>query len=423
MGSPARAVRLVHPRAQAHATTPSPGSTVSRRISARHGGGSTAQPRLDRAPLIDKPGDPGTDIPEHLSLVWRLANGVANDFNNLLQVIGGNAESILEDPNSTATRKGAAQSILDAANRASVLTRQLQSLGRRRALAASPLDLYEFLHDALPALRRRVTANVKVVSHLTPKLPPVRMDADQLHEVLAILADNARDSMSAGGTLSLMTDLIHVGPRMQRLRPWLRSGPFVRIEMADDGVGVDAETLAHVFEPFYATAPGCGVGLGLAAAYGIIKQSNGFIWLESEPGHGSRVTILLPVSARRERADSKSAAPTRVLLVEDDQGVRELLDDVLMQHGFSVTAYGSAEEALRHVAPYDVLVTDAFLPGVDGPTLAREVRRGNPKLPVLLMSGDAGRAGELDELDAHSFLQKPFSAQALLRRVEELLSA
>ena len=362
------------------------------------------------------------DMPPQLQAVGRLAGGVAHDFNNLLQVISGNAESLIHELEPSDTRHGAAQAIVDAARRATSLTHQLMAFGRRQTLIATPIDLSALVNEALGHLRGRVGPGVSVSTELGTKLPQIQADRSQLLEVLSNLADNATEAMPDGGTLTIRTDAVEVGDVMRQARPWLKPGQYVRLSVSDTGAGIEAQALPHLFEPFFSTKPQWGgTGLGLSSVYGIIKQSGGFIWVESELGQGTCITVLLPVAATA--APSVGKGPRgRVVLVEDDEGVRDLLEGVLTHYGFAVTAYPSAEAALGHSEPFDLLLSDVLLPGLNGPELAREMKQRVPGLPVLLMSGDTGHVVDAKETDPRGFLQKPFSAQTLVARVEELLA-
>ncbi len=385
----------------------------------------TTGPAQAQTPLAADPRDGGPgDMPPQLQAVGRLAGGVAHDFNNLLQVIGGSAEELVHELDGDDPRRNAAQSIVDAARRAATLTHQLLAFGRRQTLIATSLDLSALITDAGTHLRERVGPRVRIVTTLAPDLPLVHADRSQILEVLANLADNAADAMADGGTLSIRTDVVDADEELQRGRPWLRPGRYVRMVMADTGVGIEDHRLPHLFEPFYSTKEQWGgTGLGLSSVYGIIKQSGGFIWVESRVSHGTRVTILLPPIV--EPAMDVPSAPSsrgRVLLVEDDEGVRDLLVGVLTHYGYGVDAYATAEAALEHVGSFDLLLSDVLLPGINGPELAREVRRRSPGVPVLLMSGDTGHVVDPRELDARGFLQKPFTSRTLVARVEELLS-
>lgn len=281
------------------------------------------------------------------------------------------------------------------------------------------------MSEAVSHLRERVGGRIRLTTSLARDLPPVHADRSQILEVLANLTDNAVDAMKDGGTLTLSTSMTEVDEMMREGRPWLRPGRYVQLQMVDTGAGIDERVLPHLFEPFYSTKSGWGgTGLGLSSVYGVIKQSGGFIWIESRKGQGTRVTILLPpvaaASSQAPRAATESRA--RILLVEDDEGVRDLLVGILTHYGYGVDAFATAEEALAHEGTFDLLLSDVLLPGMNGPDLARELRRRHPGLAVLLMSGDTGHVVDPRELDVRGFLQKPFTARTLVERVEELLS-
>jgi|CXWL01.1.fsa_nt_gi signal transduction histidine kinase/ActR/RegA family two-component response regulator len=382
-------------------------------------------PEGDSARVAVDPRDGGPkDMPPQLQAVGRLAGGVAHDFNNLLQVIGGSAEELVHGLEVSDRRRAAAQAIVDAASRAATLTHQLLAFGRRQTLIASSIDASALVTEALAHLRGRVGTHITIATALSPGLPRVHADKSQLLEVLSNLADNAAEAMPDGGTLSISTGVVEVDEPMRVARPWLKPGRFVQIQVADTGAGIDAEALPHLFEPFFSTTKRWGgTGLGLSSVYGIIKQSGGFIWVESQIDHGTRITILLPaIGDVVEQAPATSAATSHVLLVEDDEGVRDLLVGVLTHYGYAVAAYGSAEDALTHTGRFDLLLTDVLLPGMNGPDLAREIRATYPGVPVLMMSGDTGHVVDPTDLDARGFLQKPFSARTLVTRVEELIA-
>jgi CheY-like chemotaxis protein len=297
-------------------------------------------------------------------------------------------------------------------------------------LIPSPIDLNTVVGDMEALLRHGVGKDVAVVTELTYNLPRVRADRAQIEQVLVNLAANARDAMPEGGQLTLTTDVFAVTDELRRSRPWLTDGNFVRLQVTDTGVGVSPDALPHLFEPFFTTKPGGpGSGLGLATVYGVVKQSGGFIWVDSHPGQGTRVTLLLPaVEATVQEPMTTRPAPREnavVLLVEDEEAVRELLTSALERAGFEVHAATSGEEALEleRQRRFDLLVTDVVLPKITGPQLAREIRHRSPETRVLFMSGYAG-----DSLDAaesggpRTFIQKPFSSRALVDRVRELLN-
>jgi signal transduction histidine kinase/CheY-like chemotaxis protein len=365
-------------------------------------------------------------VPPQLEAIGRLAGGVAQDFNNLLMIIEGNAERLLTALPSEDPQRGRVAAISAASRRGVVLTQKLLAFGRRQPLMPAPMDVNAIVTDCAPMLRRRLGRGIRLVTQLDADLPQVRADRTQMVQVLSNLARTAAEAMPGGGTFSITTDTTVVDSEMRRTRPWLASGRFVRLQFTDTGAGIEAESLPHVFEPFFTPGVSRGDGLDLPSVYGVVKQSGGFIWIDSEVGQGTRITILLPPLGVTDRpAAQPSPSAPRVLLVEDDEEVRALLIDVLNSHGLHVTPVGSAEEALVIEAqqPFDLLLTDIGLPGASGPELARQIRRRSPRLPVLFISGHSGDIFE-DEGELESprgFLQKPFSSRALVASLHELL--
>jgi two-component system, cell cycle sensor histidine kinase and response regulator CckA len=370
----------------------------------------------------------GQAIPPQLEAIGRLAAGVAQDFNNVLMVIEGNAERLLTALPQDDPKRGRVAAISAASRRGVVLTQKLLAFGRRQPLAAAPLDLNAIIADSTPMLRRRVGPAITLTTRLDPNLPQVRADRTQIVQVLSNLARTAGEAMPTGGTFTIESDTMVVDAEMRRTRPWLTPGRFVRLQFSDSGSGIEADSLPHMFEPFFTPEGARGDGLDLPSVYGVVKQSGGFIWISSGLGEGTRITILLPPLAVEQRVEIRSptSSAPHVLLVEDEEEVRELLIDVLSSHGLRVTPVGSAEEALavQSQHAFDVLLTDVGLPGASGPELAREVRRQSPGLPVLFISGQSGDIVEDDEqLDSpRGFLQKPFSSRALVARLHELLN-
>jgi signal transduction histidine kinase len=366
-------------------------------------------------------------VPPQLEAIGRLAGGVAQDFNNLLMIIEGNAERLLTALPEDDPQRGRVAAISAASRRGVVLTQKLLAFGRRQPIMPAPIDLNAIITDCAPLLRRRLGRAVRLVVHLHPDLPQVRVDRAQIVQVLSNLARTAGEAMPAGGTFTITSDITDVDAEMRRSRPWLATGRFVRLQFTDSGAGIEEHSLPHVFEPFFTPGASRGDGLDLPSVYGVVKQSGGFIWIDSEVGHGTRITVLLPPLGVEERSASRAqrAAP-RVLLVEDDDEVRELLIDVLNSHGLRVTSVGSAEEALAVASPdtFDLLLTDIGLPGATGTELARQIRRRSPHLPVLFISGQSGDVFDDGELASpRGFLQKPFSSRALVASLQELLQA
>ncbi len=316
-------------------------------------------------------------IPPQLEAIGRLAGGVAEDFNNVLMVIEGNAERLLTALPEDDPQRGRVAAIAAASRRGVVLTQKLLAFGRRQPSAATPVDLNAIVTDCVPLLRRRLGPAIHLVTHLDKDLPQVRVDRAQMVHVLSNLARTAAEAMAGGGTFTITSDTVVVDADMRRTRPWLTTGRFVRLQFSDSGDGIEEQSLPHVFEPFFTLEGSRGDGLDLPSVYGVVKQSGGYIWINSEAGEGTRITILLPplgVEALPSQAEGPSASAPHVLLVEDDEEVRELLIDVLNSHGLRVTPVGSAEEALvvesQHA--FDLLLTDIGLPGASGPELAKE---------------------------------------------------
>ena len=373
----------------------------------------------------------GADVlTPQLQAIARLAAGLGHEFNNLLLIIGGNGDMLRDRlPEGTSIRESA-NAIVDAGRRAASLTRQLLAFGRQQTLLAAALDLNEVIADALPSIQTAMGTFVTVQTDLAGDLPQVRVDAEQIRHVLTSLSATALDAMPVGGNFTITTDLFVVGEDDQRARPWLKPGRYVRMRICDTGVGIDEHALPHLFEPFYSPN---GVsrtdGLALSSVYGVIKQSGGFIWVDSRVHEGTTVTILLPPFEAPARVAPPVMAPRdtsdiRVVLVEDIEGVRDVLKSLLELHRFTVMPVATAEEALEltRKEPFDILVTDVALPGLSGPELAREVRDRFPGKPVLFMSGHPMNAmADGDLQNPRAFLQKPFSGQTLVDRVRELL--
>jgi two-component system cell cycle sensor histidine kinase/response regulator CckA len=372
----------------------------------------------------------------NMVVISRLAGGIAHDFNNLLLVIGGHTERLL-----TLVTDGVARSSLlaiqDAAERASLLTDQLLSFGQQQQLSPQTLDLSLVMQDVEDMLRRRVGDTVRLAVDRPRRVPPVKMDRGRLVQVLRHLVDTARENLPRGGTISVVVDWVEADETIRRNRQWLPPGWYVRLQVVDDGLGVPPETLNHLFEPFFELRPGKSVpGMGLAEVYGLVKQSKGFIFVESVANEGTCVTVLLPpavvdqpdeeVAVAGPAATLSDRTPL-VLLVEDEVAVRELLTETLQQSGFDVIAAESAEDALSGPADHaiDVLVADVDLPGMSGPALAAELRKRAPRLGVILMSGFGGDVmpDAVAEHDRLTLLRKPFPSAVLIARVREMTSS
>jgi len=374
---------------------------------------------------------------QKMEAVGQLAGGIAHDFNNLLAAILGYSDLLLarKELADSGTREDL-EEIKHAAERAATLTRQILAFSRRQALQPTVASLNDVLDGMEPLLCRTLGEDIDLLSLKDPDLGNVEADVHQFEQVMMNLAVNARDAMSPGGRLTLETANVELDEEFCRTHPGATPGSHVMLSVSDTGVGMDDGTRERVFEPFFTTkGPGAGTGLGLAMVYGIVKQSNGSIFVESEPGQGSTFKIYLPrvrVPVKDDNPLADNPAPVRgqetILLVEDETSLRNLVARVLGGLGYRVLAAGTSAEALQVAREaddsFDLLLTDVVLPGgVQGNDLARDLLALRADLPVLYMSGytrDAiVHAGRLDE--GVNFLEKPFTPKALGAKVREVL--
>jgi PAS domain S-box-containing protein len=363
--------------------------------------------------------------------IGQLAGGVAHDFNNILTAILGFSEILMDDAALGSDARLDLESIQKAAQHGASLSRQLLAFSRRQMLDLKVLDLGEVVQGFSRMIGRVLGEHIRWSTHADPDLWQVKADRGQLEQVLMNLAVNARDAMPDGGTLAIETR----NATIEAGRAGVAPGAYVMFQVRDTGTGMDAETQARIFEPFFTTkGPGRGTGLGLATVYGIVRQSNGVIDVDSTPGRGTTFTIYLPAVA--DAGPGEAAAPPRIqapaaqaaiLLIEDDAALRGLLARSLEREGHQVTQAHDGEEALAILgqgAPFDLLVTDAVLPGRSGPKLARQIEADHPRLRVLFISGYSDdailRLGLLNEQEA--FLQKPFGPRTFVEKVQQVLA-
>jgi signal transduction histidine kinase len=374
---------------------------------------------------------------QKMEAISRLAGGVAHDFNNLLTIITGFCEEILAHLPAGHEARTSVKEILKAVDRSAALTGQLLAFSRRQVVALKVLDLNGVIRGVERMLQRVIGEDVKLETSLAENLGAVRADAGQLEQVLMNLAVNARDAMPRGGKLTVETNNIDLDEVYARLHEPAKSGPHVLLAVSDTGCGMTAEVKARIFEPFFTTkGPGKGTGLGLATIQGIVSQLGGHIVAYSEENIGTSFKIYLPRLADSVRPDGgeTSLQPVRggtesILLVEDDALLRNLLRNTLRDAGYSVTAAGDGNEALRLAArqrgPLDIIVTDVIMPGMGGRQMVEQLVTTFPKVKVLYLSGytdDAViRHGILH--DQVPFLQKPFTSAALQRKVREVLDS
>jgi signal transduction histidine kinase/CheY-like chemotaxis protein len=372
---------------------------------------------------------------EKLESVGQLAGGVAHDFNNLLTVINGFAELVLEQlPEGDSALAGVTQ-IKKAGERASSLTRQLLAFSRKQVLDPKVISLNDAVRNEEPILRRIVREDTQWRTVYAPDAGLVLADRHQLSQVLVNLVVNARDATPAGGTISVET-ASWVGPPTASNNLDEPHGRCVTVSVTDTGVGMDAATKARLFEPFFTTKPrDQGTGLGLASVYGIVRQSGGWIRAESEPGKGSRFTIYLP---QVEGSGSESGTTTlstlaargseTVLIVEDQDEVRQFEVSVLESRGYKVLEAASGAAALKLVAEYrdpiDLLLADLVMPGMNGRELARQLEDLRPSMKVLYISGYAANVIAREGMSniGMALLPKPFTGSQLTDRVREVLA-
>ncbi len=369
-----------------------------------------------------------------MEAVGRLSGGIAHDFNNLLGVIIGYSQALKRKLGPENPLREHAEEVEKAGQRAVSLTRQLLAFSRQQILTPAVLDLNALVSDMQKMLPRLIGEDIAVSAELGPEIGRVKADHGQVEQVLMNLAVNARDAMPNGGRLVVRTSNVEFDENYVRHHAGAKVGRYVMLSVTDSGVGMSSETLAHIFEPFFTTKEvGKGTGLGLATVYGVVKQSGGYIWVDSQMGKGSSFQIFLPrvEEAVTETAVNKPAANLKgsetVLLAEDAEALMKLARTFLEGSGFKVLAAGNGEEAIRmaaaHSGKIDLLLTDVIMPGINGRVLAEHLVRRYPDLKVLYMSGytDSFIAGHGVLEQGTHLLHKPFTEEALLTKVREVL--
>jgi PAS domain S-box-containing protein len=373
---------------------------------------------------------------QKMEAVGQLAGGVAHDFNNVLTAILGYANFMLEDLEPDHPVRADVGEIVKAGESAASLTRQLLAFSRRQILEPRVIDLNGIVTRMAALVRRLIGEDIMLVLELAPSVDPVRADPGQIEQIVMNLAVNARDAMLLGGTLTIQTGNVDLDAAFVADHPGSTAGPSVMLSVADTGTGIDAETLSRIFEPFFTTKKrGEGTGLGLSTVYGIVKQSSGFIDVESTPGRGTRFTTYLPrtaatVDAVMEQAGRRALTGSETILVAEDRAeVRVVARAILERHGYTVLEAADGREALAVVrsyeAPIHLLLTDVVMPVMGGRDLVNELQRTHPHIPVLFASGYTNdaivRHGMLEP--GLAFIQKPFTPEGLLRKVRELIDA
>lgn len=372
---------------------------------------------------------------QKMEAIGRLAGGVAHDFNNLLMVIIGYTELLRENLPKDGDQRGYADAVWNAGKKATLLTSQLLAFSRKQVISPRVLDLNAVLQEVDRMLPRLIGEDVQLSIVQGANLATVKADPGQMEQVIMNLCVNARDAMPRGGKLTIETDTVKIDTDTARRIGASSPGTFVMLSVTDNGAGMDAQTQSRIFEPFFTTKEkGKGTGLGLATVYGIVKQSGGYITVESELGRGSRFDVYLPAIERS--ADSKTPIvatelPSRgsetVLLVEDEDAVRSLVREVLRGRGYQVLEAQKSAEALEicntHPGPIDLLVTDVVLPQISGRALAQQLNPARPEMKVLYISGYTDDKMLQHGIPGAAFLQKPFSSDVLARTVRNMLDS
>ncbi len=375
-------------------------------------------------------------LSQKLESVGRLAGGIAHDFNNLLTTILGYADLILMEQDLDDTVKEGIQDIKKSAERAASLTQQLLAFSRKQVLQPRQINLNKLITNMEKMLKRLIHENIDLITKSDPDTGPIKADPGKIEQVIMNLAINARDAMPDGGKLNIETQNVYLDESYRSQHPEVTPGVYVLLAVSDTGHGMDEEIKKHIFEPFFTTKRvGEGTGLGLSTVYGIVKQSGGYIWVYSEPGHGTTFKIYLPrveeIDNQQENVyqDQKARGGTEtILLVEDEEALKKMAGKILKKYGYTVIEGSNGIGALETIAKsgqpdIDLLITDVIMPEMGGKDLAERLLKKYPGLKVLYISGYTDDTivhhGVLDE--GVSFLQKPFSPQSLAQRVREVL--
>ncbi|CAN5139932.1 hypothetical protein BH10PSE12_BH10PSE12_32010 [soil metagenome] len=374
-----------------------------------------------------------------MQAIGQLAGGVAHDFNNILTAIIGHCDLMLMRHTPGDSDYDDIQQVKSNSNRAAGLTRQLLAFSRQQTLRPQVLQLPDIVADVSNLLNRLLGENVKLVVSHGRSLGAVRADPGQLEQVIVNLAVNARDAMPGGGTLNIQTYAVPAARVREMRSDILPVDDYTALRVSDTGQGIPPDLISKIFEPFFTTKDvGKGTGLGLSTVYGIVKQSGGFIFAESEPGRGASFVIYLPVHATvaREPVEGKPKAPEKrgetwgtgtILLVEDEDMVRNVAERALSRQGYTVLTAADGEQALEILAggtTIDLMISDVVMPNMDGPTMVGHARITHPDLPVLFMSGYAEeQLRKSIDIANVAFLPKPFSVSQLAEAARDTLAA
>ncbi|GMV82441.1 MAG: hypothetical protein AMXMBFR7_36250 [Planctomycetota bacterium] len=374
-------------------------------------------------------------LSQKMEAIGQLAGGVAHDFNNLLLTISGNAELLMRITPAEGAAREHLDEILLATHRATDLTRQLLAFGRRQVLSARVLDLNALIGELLKMLRRLIPESILIEFKAHPELGFIKADPAQIQQVVMNLAVNARDAMPQGGRIILRTRNADLHDGLTRREVQVKPGRYAVLEMEDSGVGMDPAVLNRIFEPFFTTkSVGQGTGLGLSTAYGIVKQSGGYIFADSEPGKGARFEIYLPRVEGQAMRDGRRTTTIEfirgnetVLLAEDEPSVRDLAKTVLSLNGYTVLdaedGLEALNRALEHPGAIQLLITDVVMPNLGGLELAEKLRERFPEMRILFTSGYTADSEAVQPVPQQhqDFLQKPYSLMELLQKVRKIL--
>jgi len=372
---------------------------------------------------------------QKMEAIGQLAGGVAHDFNNMLTVVINLGEMVGArlDPNDELQEY--MQLIISAARKSSLLTQQLLAFSRRQLLHQEVLDLNTIINDMAKLLRTITGDNIQLIVRPGVDIGPIRLDRSQVQQVILNLVMNAKQAIVGDGTIVLSTDTVNIAQETIVRPDPVQTGTYVHLSVQDSGCGMDKETLAHIYEPFFTTKPD-GTGLGLATVYGIVNQSHGFLRVRSQPGEGTLFSIYFPVT-ELETANKEVPQPQgrtilqgieRILLVEDEDAVRQTMNRLLTANGYSVVLCSNAEHAMAFCESdsekIDLLITDVVLPRANGIQLFRQLQKGRPGTSVLYVSGYFENQSALQqEIDTgHLYLAKPFGPTEFLEAVRKALS-
>jgi signal transduction histidine kinase/ActR/RegA family two-component response regulator len=375
---------------------------------------------------------------QKMEALGRLAGGVAHDFNNLLTVINGHSDLMLDRLQPGEALHSNAQQIRKTADRAASLTRQMLAFSRMQVVQPKILDVNELISEMGKLLRRLIREDIDFSLRLGNSLGRIKADSGQIEQVLLNLTVNASDAMPRGGKLTIETQSVAICGDDARRRPSIEPGKYIMLSVADTGHGMNAETLARIFEPFFTTKePGRGTGLGLATVYGAVKQSGGFIWVESEPGEGTRFEIYLPQTNERaepslsdamKNCSTSTGARKTVLVVEDEREVREIACEFLSAAGYSVLTAQDGKEALetaqRLGKSIQAVLTDVVMPNMRGPELGLRLKTMLPHVKIVYMTGYLEQNDDAPGfLEDAFFLQKPFSRETVVNQIAQALNS